>query len=103
MKAKLIIENITEDYGRNLLKSRGIEDVDRFLNPTEDCLQDWRDLDNIERGVNCILHLPTSGNIAIVVDCDVDGFTSAAIIGQYLQRFYPKMFIKYYIHKLFII
>ena len=98
MKAKLIIENITEDYGRNLLKSRGIEDVDRFLNPTEDCLQDWRDLDNIERGVNCILHLPTSGNIAIVVDCDVDGFTSAAIIGQYLQRFYPKMFIKYYIH-----
>lgn len=98
MKAKLIIENITEDYGKNLLKSRGIEDVEKFLNPTEDCLQDWRDLSDIERGVNRILHLPTSGNVAIVVDCDVDGFTSAAIIGQYLQRFYPKMFIKYYIH-----
>lgn len=98
MKAKLIIENITEDYGRNLLKSRGIEDVDRFLNPTEDCLQDWRDLSDIERGVNRILDLKILGSVAIVVDCDVDGFTSAAIIGQYLTRLYPDIKIKYYIH-----
>ena len=98
MKAKLINEDIRSDYSRNLLRARGIEDVDRFLNPTSDDLQDWRDLEHIEEGVNIIESMPTGGNVAIIVDCDVDGFTSAAIIYQYLHQLYPDVIIDYYLH-----
>ena len=31
--------------------------------------------------------------------CDVDGYTSATIIGQYLQRLYPNLKIDYYLHE----
>ena len=98
MKTKLINEDIRSDYSRNLLRARGIEDVDRFLNPTLDDLQDWRDLDNIQEGINIIESTPIGGHIAIIVDCDVDGFTSAAIISQYLRQLYPSMTIDHYLH-----
>lgn len=99
MKVKLINEPITSDYGRNLLRARGIEDIDKFLNPDESCLQDWCDLDNINYGVEAIRTVHNNGEIAIVVDCDVDGYTSATIIGQYLQRLYPNLKIDYYLHE----
>ena len=98
MKTKLINEDIRSDYSRNLLRARGIEDVDRFLNPTLDDLQDWRDLDNIQEGINIIESTPIGGHIAIIVDCDVDGFTSAAIISQYLHQLYPSITIDHYLH-----
>ena len=97
MKIKLINEQITSAYGANLLRARGIKDIDGFLNPAESCLQDWRDLDNINYGVDAIHTLHNNGKIAIIVDCDVDGFTSASIIGQYLQRLYPNLKIDYYL------
>ena len=99
MKIKLINDPITSDYGRNLLRARGIEDIDKFLNPDESCLQDWRDLDNINYGVEAIRTVHNNGEIAIIVDCDVDGYTSATIIGQYLQRLYPNLKIDYYLHE----
>ena len=68
MKIKLINEPITSDYGRNLLRARGVEDIDKFLNPDESCLQDWRDLDNINYGVEAIRTVHNNGEIAIVVD-----------------------------------
>ncbi len=98
MKVKLINNPISSDYGRNLLRERGIEDVDKFLNPDESCLQDWRDLDNIEKGVDLIANLAPDARIGIIVDCDVDGFTSATIIGQYLLGLKEKLDIKWYLH-----
>ena len=106
MKVKLINETIKEDYGKNLLRARGIQDIDRFLNPDISCLQDWNDLDNIKEGIDLIsntaLKLWSSdnykGRIGIVVDCDVDGFTSAAIFYQYIKRLFPNLEIKEYIH-----
>lgn len=98
MKIKLINEQITSDYGANLLRARGIKDINKFLNPDESCLQDWQDLDNIKVGVLLINNLQIDARIAIVVDCDVDGYTSATIIGQYLQRLEPRFQIDYYLH-----
>ena len=40
MNYNLTTENITENYGANLLKQRGIENVDLFLNPQPCSLQD---------------------------------------------------------------
>ena len=98
MKVKLINNPINSDYGRNLLRERGITDVEKFLNPDESCLQDWRDLDNIEKGIELIANLAPDAKIGIIVDCDVDGFTSATIIGQYLLEIKKDLDIKWYLH-----
>ena len=98
MKIKLINDPITSDYGRNLLRARGVKDVECFLYPDKSALQDWRDLENIKEGVNLIFALSATARIGIIVDCDVDGFTSASIIGQYLTRYLPNLGINYYIH-----
>lgn len=68
------------------------------MNPDESALQDWRDLENIKEGVDLISALPATAHIGIIVDSDVDGFTSASIIGQYLSRYLPSLKIDYYIH-----
>lgn len=98
MKTKLINEQITSDYGANLLRARGVEDVDKFLNPDESCLQDWCDLDNITKGVSLVKNLRSNASVGIIVDSDVDGFTSATIIGQYLKQLMPECIITFFIH-----
>lgn len=98
MKVKLINESIISDYGANLLHARGIGNVKKFLNPDESCLQDWRDLDNIEKGINLIKSLSLDARIGLIVDCDVDGYTSATIIYQYLKLLMPNLQIVPYIH-----
>lgn len=99
MKVKLINENINTNYGENLLRARGVENVEKFLNPDESCLQSWEDLDNIKEGIDLILSLSNTSRIGIVVDCDVDGFTSATILYQYLHKFLPLSSFRFYIHE----
>ena len=38
MQVKLVNENFQKDYGKNLLKARGVTDLEEFLNPTKECL-----------------------------------------------------------------
>lgn len=54
MKYRLVNQEIKEDYGRNLLRARGIQDVQAFLHPTKECLQSFEDLDNYQAGVKAI-------------------------------------------------
>lgn len=97
MKVKLIGQNYKDNYVENLLHERGIDDVDSFLSPRWNNLQDWRDLENIQKGLD-LVYLPTGARVGLIVDCDVDGFSSAAIIYQYLKQFMSHIEIKYYIH-----
>ena len=55
MKYKLVNEKITEDYGRNLLRARGIENINLFIHPDPTCLQSWEDLDNISKSAVMVL------------------------------------------------
>ena len=98
MKVKLINPQINSNYGATLLSLRGVQDLQKFLNPDESCLQSFKDLRNIYNGVNDIRCLTKDSRVGLIIDCDVDGFTSAAIIYQYLQRLIPEMEIKCYIH-----
>ena len=98
MKVKLVAPNIKDNYVKNLLRARGVENVDEFLNPTRDSLESWKNLENIEQAVTLIDNLVTGAHVGLVVDCDVDGFTSAAIIAQYLKGLYPAIEFTYYIH-----
>lgn len=98
MKVKLVAPAIKDNYVKNLLRARGVENVEEFLNPTRDSLESWKNLENIEPAVTLINNLVTGAHVGLVVDCDVDGFTSAAIIAQYLKGLYPAIEFTYYIH-----
>lgn len=101
MKTKLVNENHKENYTDNLLINRGIskEDLQSFYNPTVNLLQEPEAFKNIAQGFNLILkHISKQSNVAIVVDSDVDGFTSAAIIYQYLQKIAPSLHMEYFLH-----
>ena len=100
MKTRLINENFKTDYVGNLLRSRGIEDVEKYYEPTPDCLQSPCDLENIERGLNLLAGvLALDEKILIVVDSDNDGFTSATIMYNYLKDWKPGCEIDYILHE----
>lgn len=87
MKCRLINTNFSENYGRNLLNERGIIDVDAYINPSLSDIIDYSFLKNIKEGIELVKTvLENKSRILIVVDCDCDGFTSAAIIYLYLKR-----------------
>ena len=99
MKVKQVNGEITHDYLEGLLKARGVEDVHRFLNPTREDIQSWRDLENIEEGVSVIYNTLFSNRpYALIVDSDTDGYTSSAILYQYLKELNPNKEIDYFIH-----
>lgn len=100
MKYRIVNENFKSNYGANLLKTRGITDLESFINPKREFLQDPKNLDNIHAGALLLLKvLKENGKILIVVDSDADGFTSAAIMYQYIKKIYPEADIEYSLHE----
>lgn len=99
MKIKLVNDNITSDYTKNLLRSRGVDNIDDFLSPSEKNLQSWEDLDNIKLGVDLVKNtINDKKPYGILIDPDNDGFTSFAILYQYLKRLNPEKEIEYFVH-----
>ena len=100
MKTRLINENFKSDYTANLLRSRGVDDVEKYYEPTADALQDPRDLENIADAA-ALLHATLMGGhrILIVVDSDNDGFTSATIMYNYIKDMAPNAEIDYVLHE----
>lgn len=88
MKCNLVNENFSDNYIRNLMKSRGIDDFDDYVNPSADHLQSPHDLKNIGQAAALYLRIVMQErpNILLVVDSDNDGYTSATIIYQYTHR-----------------
>ena len=101
MKVNLVNENFTEDYLVNLLRARGVNDVNQYLTPDESCLNSPFFLNNIKNGfllLESILNLEDS-KILLVVDCDVDGFTSSAIMWNYIKAIAPTQYIDFILHE----
>ena len=99
MKIKLVNDNITSDYTKNLLRARGVDNIDDFLSPSEKNLQSWEDLDNIKLGIDLVKNtINDKKPYAILIDPDNDGFTSFAILYQYLKRLNPEKEIEYFVH-----
>ena len=98
MKYKVNGEDIKKNYGAEILLRRGIKDVGEFLNPHEYCLQNPYHLDNIKEGAQMLISkMNNEAKFAIIVDCDVDGFTSSSIIYNYLKKV-KDIQIDYFIH-----
>lgn len=85
----------------DLLQARGVTDVNEFLEPTAASLNDFQLFDNIPRGIrmlHTVLSTPDS-RILIVVDCDVDGFTSGAVMYRYITQLHPEQQLDYVLHE----
>ena len=92
MKTKLVNKDIRSNYTNELLMERGLseEELNYFLNvPDDSALQPPSNLANIEKA-NFLFDKIINSNdcsLCVIVDSDVDGFTSAAIFMQYLRKF----------------
>lgn len=71
-----------------IAKIRGIQDVDRFLHPSEDELFDPYLIKNIEDASNRIIRaIAGKERIVVSYDPDADGLTSATIMRRYLSNY----------------
>lgn len=100
MKHNLINPIIKENYIENLLRARGIKNIDKFLNPSIENVQDPFDLDNMQKGIDLLLDsIGEEKNICLIVDCDCDGYCSAAIMYQFIKEIAPETEIEYLVHQ----
>jgi single-stranded-DNA-specific exonuclease len=92
--------NDTSAVFNTVLLNRGVIEPRRYLNLTDGCIEDYNNLNNIHEAVECFKkHLDNRDNISILVDCDPDDYTSAAMIYLYIQKEYPDYPVSYIIHQ----
>ena len=90
----------SEKIFRQVLENRSVKNIDRYVNLDDGVLHDYSLLNNIELAVECLdKHVKDGGNISIIVDCDPDGYCSAAMMYNYLRRTLKHNRIKYVLHE----
>ena len=104
MKINLINDNFNEDYVANLLRARGVVNVEDYFKPTKEYLQTPEALKNIRLAAALYMRVvlndkPPYSRVLIVVDSDNDGYTSAAIIYQYTKRLNCHCKVDYWLHE----
>lgn len=88
------------NYTEAILKARGVEDIEKFLSFSYENIQSPYDLDGMEEcAKQLFIAIESNAKMAILVDCDVDGFTSSAILVNYIKRRQPDIQIDWYIHE----
>ena len=83
-----------------ILKDRGVTDIENFINPTFDnCELDAHKLKNIDAAAERLLyHLRRNSKILFIVDCDADGYTSASILWLYIKHIFPEAQLEFTVH-----
>ena len=100
MKYKLIGSNDTNNIIATILSNRGVTNPQQYMNLSEDCICDWQDLNNIDEAINCFVkHFENKNDITILVDCDPDGYSSAAMMYLYIKSMDKNYPVHYMIHK----
>ena len=91
MKYKTYLKQIYDTSTEQVLYGRGITDIKAWLNASMSDVASWKSLDCIEQAIKEITSIIEGNlNACIVVDCDVDGYTSAAILINFLYSLYPE-------------
>lgn len=96
----------TEDIIEKFLYCRGMtpNNIKEYLNSTDECINSFYDLgeDNLSIAASALVStIADNKSVLVVVDCDCDGYTSAAILINYLHRLYPywvENHLEYYMH-----
>lgn len=106
MEYQLIKKN-SQNYEvvEQVLINRGLkqEDIYHYLNTTEDDLYDPTLIANIEQGAKMLVyHVSQGHDIFVQIDSDCDGYTSAALLLNYMYRLFPaytQLHVKYRLHE----
>lgn len=102
-KYELIGENNVDDLFNTLLENRNIKGekaIELFLNPSKESLISPFKLKNMEEAIFLLLkHIKAKNEIVVVVDSDMDGYTSATIMVDFLQRVLKSDKVVWFIHE----
>lgn len=91
MKYELIAPRQYTSAIEQVLRNRGIEDVEHYLNTSDSDILDPLLLDNMERGAKMLVsHIKNEDKMYVQIDCDADGLTSAALMLNYLHKLFPQ-------------
>ena len=88
MKINKKIENISPyNFITQYLEACGIEDIDEYLNPTRHCFENPFDYFNIDKAISIFKnHVDKKDMVGILMDSDMDGTCSAAIIYMFCKN-----------------
>lgn len=99
MEYKLMGTNDYDNPLQTFLGNRGVNNTEMYTHLDDTCLCSPCDLDNIERAVQVYKsHIENNSNITIIADCDVDGYSSAAMVYMYTKNLNPECKLTYLLH-----
>lgn len=88
---------------KDLFVERGVstEDLKKFTKPTyEENYLEPTLLDNMDKGCDLLKkHVFAGHTIDLIVDCDVDGYTSSAQMYLFIKKLNPNIEIRYHLHE----
>lgn len=83
-----------------ILSARGVDDIEEYVKPSKQSeLNPW-DLDNIDDAAKALIwHLTKGDEILLITDSDCDGYTSSAMLWNYIKRVRPEAKLSYILHE----
>ena len=105
MKYKILEQNHNESALFNILNNRGITDPNHYLHTTNDDINSPLLLgeQRLQKAMNMLLNVVSANeDLYIVADVDMDGFSAAALLGNWLYKKFPDWtpdHVHYYHHK----
>lgn len=92
--------NYLGDLQEEFFKNRGIENISDFKNINSYTPTSFKKFKNMKKAVDLFkAHIDKDSTIAILVDEDVDGITSASIVYNFIKANYPKIKLNYIIQQ----
>ena len=92
-------DNNTSNVLEEVLRNRGVDDYEKYLNLDESVLIPYEHLDNINKAVELFMkHFNNKDKIEILVDSDPDGFCSAAMMYSYIKKMDTDYPVNYILH-----
>lgn len=92
-------DNNTSDVIAEVLKNRGVEDYEKYLQLDESVVIPYENLDNINEAVELFIqHFNQKNKIEILIDSDPDGFCSAAMMYSYIKKLDTEYPVNYILH-----
>jgi len=86
----LLGENDIHNPIETIFRNRGIDDTFSLLTCDDSYLISYNALRNIEKAVTCLLqHVEDDSEVFVQVDSDIDGYSAAATLINYLYRVFP--------------
>ena len=92
-------DNNTSNVLEEVLRNRGVDDYEKYLDLDESVLIPYENLDNIHEAVELFMkHFDNKNKIEILIDEDPDGFCSAAMMYSYIKKMDANYIVDYILH-----